>query len=222
MKKLLLALLLFASSGVMMAQDDINLLDLVADRQPAIKSADTLQLAANIHDDEEDEADLYNWRNHRHSFAFTWGAPSIFDGSLVLLEWIVTLGQEDHTHYVGPFSFEYGYNVLRWLRVGGRLTYEYAYCRGYEPVYHTIRVNGRIDCTYINKEHVRLYSGFELGAGMSYNRYPTLNEKDFVKPILVLGLCPIGVEAGSERVFFKAEVNLGSTESLRTGIGFRF
>lgn len=222
MKKILLTLSLFAFSAALMAQDDINLLDLVAD-QPTTKAADTLQVAPEATDqnEEEEEADLYDWRTHRHSVAFTWGAPSMFDGSLVLIEWIVTLGQEDHTHYAGPFSVEYGYNALRWLRVGGRLSYEYAYCRGYEPVYHVFRASGRLDFTYINKEHVRLYSGFEIGAGMSYNHYPTINEKDFVKPLLVLGMCPIGVEAGGKRVFFKAEFNLGSTEFFRTGIGVR-
>lgn len=216
MKKLFCALLsLFMVSG-MFAQDDINLLDLIKDT-PAI--TDTQQVNTTTPADATPQE--YDWRSHRHSFTLTLGTLSLVENFVAELGWILTLGDQEMV-FVGPASLQYDYNILRWLRVGGRFSYGYQATKGMSPVYHAFFMSGRVDFTFLNKRKVKLYAGLETGLGLSLNQYPTHNEDNFVKVLPVIGFCPLGIQAGGDHVYFMAETNIGNTEIFRLGIGMHF
>lgn len=163
----------------------------------------------------------YDWRDYRHTVILSYGSPSLVDGMVDGLVWLFTWGQEETAKSTGQIGVQYGYNALKWLRVGGRFSYLGSYYPGYEPYTHSCKVSGRVDFTYLNRRYVTLYSGVELGASVNYNVY-SLPDDNYVKPSLVIGVTPIGIQAGGSHVFGMAELNIGSTEIIRAGIGIRF
>lgn len=136
----------------------------------------------------------------------------------------------DHQfHYTGTYGVHYRYNVLKWLRVGGDLSYS-----GYREVENgssytkttlgnELALAAKLDFTYLNREHVKLYSGLGIGPAMLINATQSSsdNTRD-VSPLFTWCVTPIGVEAGGERVYALAEFNIGFCDFLRAGIGFRF
>lgn len=164
----------------------------------------------------------YDWRDYRHMVIVSYGSPSLVDGMVDGLVWLFTWGQEETAKSTGQIGVQYGYNALKWLRVGGRFSYLGSYYPGYEPYTHSCKVSGRVDFTYLNRRYVMLYSGVELGVGINYNVYKTSFDDNFIKPSLVVGVTPIGIQVGGSHVFGMAELGIGSIEIIRAGIGIRF
>lgn len=215
MRRIFFSLLVLSFSAALFAQDDINLLDLIRD-QP------TDSVAAVSSPSSTAASSEYDWRNHRHSITFTAGTPSLLEKGLAGFMWLLSMGQDEPTRYIGPYSLEYDYNILRWLRIGGRFGYMYSVTPGYLPEYHVFYNDARLDFTYLNKRKVKLYSGFELGLGLSYNKFGNHDVDNFVKPMFVFGICPLGLQAGGDHVYFMAECNIGNTDFFRIGIGGHF
>lgn len=180
----------------------------------------------------------YNWQNRKSSLSLAIGAPSLVSS-------IESIGTVDITKssFSGAASIRYDYNVLRWLAVGGRFSYdgwqksgtsrdysytynesEDRYINSYEE--HEVNCSGHrgsvlmeILFTYINREHVQLYSGLALGM-----QYYVQNKHDGQeKASMIAGsVIPIGVHAGGEHVYALAEVSLGTESMMSFGIGFHF
>lgn len=163
MKNYLFALIFLTISSALFAQDDINLLDLVKS-QPA----DSVRVTETPASESVTSQPLpleYDWRNHRHSLLVSYGTPSVLATSVAGFVWILNLGNDKYPLFVGPVSVEYDYNVLKWLRVGGRLSYMYVrdksrYGSGDN---HVLGATARLDFTYLNRRKIKLYSGLELG-----------------------------------------------------------
>lgn len=141
----------------------------------------------------------------------------------------------NHTYVAGTYGIHYGYNVLKWLRVGGGLSYghfktEATYMKKlHVERYDELILLAKVDFTYLNRRYVRLYSG--VGAGVDFTFMSKtvdgkrLSEdeagKSFI-PLPAWTVTALGVEAGSKRVYGIAEVNIGFTDLLRVGVGVRF
>lgn len=161
----------------------------------------------------------YNWAAKPSSLNITMGVPS-------MAMWIDMLGT--HANYTGSYSIRYDYNLLRWLAIGGRLSYEGSnYSDGSSKyVNHRAAVQMEVLFTYLNREHVQLYSG--LCMGMSY--FWETENKTLVNSglgasnyfPLVFSAIPIGVHVGSDRVYALAELSLGYEAMMSLGIGVHF
>ena len=127
-----------------------------------------------------------------------------------------------------PITLGYRYRLLKWLWLGGDISY----C-GYfgtskdiyteEPVYklreHMLCIMPAIRFSYLNREHVTLYSG--LAAGLKFGFTNAQNRKStYVK--LPFQVTLFGVSAGSQQWFGFAEVGIGNEGFAKAGFGYRF
>lgn len=181
----------------------------------------------------------YNWQDHRHSLSVSAGSPSLFSGTVGILTALFDAFEHTgnpHVKIFGSYGIHYGYNALSWLRVGGSFVYS-----GWNELatdapanyyhkesYHEFSFIGKVDFTYLNREHVRLYSGVGIGGilnmtdtyGYVSNFAPDSERTYF--PNLAWTVTPIGIEAGGKYVYGLAEINIGTADLLRAGIGVRF
>lgn len=241
MKKLLFSVLLLACSAVVMAQDDINLLDLVGDQKsfmpPTSDSSSVQTPPAPVGEGGRGERADYDWRERRNSLSFTAGTPSLLSGTTGIIMAIVEAFDDPDAHIriYGSYGVHYGYNVLPWLRVGGSLSCTgFSETRQYSQRTYVDRTNefimmAKVDFTYLNRRHVRIYSG--IGAGMDvmwFSSYingqlqPEDEDHKRVTPLPAFTVTPIGIEAGGKRVYGLAEINVGTIDLLRAGVGVRF
>ncbi len=165
----------------------------------------------------------YDWREHRQSVSISVGLPSIYSTAFGSHAWNFYIPAPGSTGtarrseiFTGAWAIDYGYNVLRWLRLGASANYE---CWTGNDRTHDISLTARVDFTYINREHVRLYSGIAVGLGMHIAHYASGAVEGIYIP--AANLTPIGLNFGNERVFGLVETNIGSASVLRVGIGFR-
>lgn len=157
----------------------------------------------------------WNWSDRPSAVSVTFGAQS-FWGML-----------EHGSGSMGAYSIRYDYNVLKWLAVGGRISYEgvrdarYNYSSGETiPGYtHYFSPMMNLLFTYINREHVQLYSGVGMGLHYTLSKYGTKSDFEMLPSWAVI---PIGVRVGGEHVFGLAEVTLGTEAMMSLGIGVRF
>lgn len=241
MKKLLFSVVLFACSAVVMAQDDINLLDLVGDQKSFMPQTADSSVAqtppAPVGEGDQGERADYDWRERRSSLSFTAGTPSLLSGTTGIIMAIVEAFDDPDAHIriYGSYGVHYGYNVLSWLRVGGSLSCTgFSETRQYSQRTYVDRTNefimmAKVDFTYLNRRHVRIYSG--IGAGMDvmwFSSYingqlqPEDEDHKRVTPLPAFTVTPIGIEAGGKRVYGLAEINVGTIDLLRAGVGVRF
>lgn len=238
MKKILLTLSLFAFSTALMAQDDINLLDLVVDTATITTTTTTTTTAEPY--EPIAPADDYDWRAHRHSLSVSVGTPSFVSMMVGGFSGVFNSFEEGggHTVIYGSYGLHYGFNALKWLRVGGTLLYngykttEYQ-SNGHEHTTHfdEIIILGRVDFTYLNRPKVRLYSGLGAGIDLSMDRHFCNGEiqpnedgetTNLIQPFASWNVTVFGAEFGGERVFGLAELNWGFADVLRVGLGVRF
>lgn len=232
MKKLLFAIAFLSCSTILMAQDDINLLDFVNEQnttmQPQTKKATEVSTAV--------PSDSYDWRMRRHSLSLSAGTPSLLSGTTGFFTGLIGAFEEGtKTHIYGTYGIHYGYNVLKWLRVGGSVMYsgwrtetEYSSGNIHTDRNDELQLMGQVDFTYLNRRKVKLYSGIGVGANMTfYNMYANgqpIEEDDahrMFTPIAAWNVTALGVEFGGERVFGLTEINFGFADVLRVGIGVR-
>lgn len=180
----------------------------------------------------------YNWQDHRHSLSVSVGSPSLVAGTTGIITAI--FDQFNHTaeskmKLFGSYGLHYGYNALSWLRVGGSFVYsgwkktETGEGNYYHTeAFHEFSFLARVDFTYLNREHVRLYSGVGFGGilnmtdtyGYVSDFAPDTDRSYF--PNMAWSITPLGIEAGGKYVYGLAEINIGTTDLLRAGIGVRF
>lgn len=167
----------------------------------------------------------YNWADYRHSFSVSVGLPGLYSTAMGRHSWdfyiaktISTLGgtKPRSEFFCGAWSIDYGYQIIRWLRIGAVANYEY--WMG-DTRTHDAAVLAKVDFTFINKEHLRLYSGIGLGVGVHIEHMADGTVAGRYIPA-VTGT-PIGLHAGSPRVYALVETNVGAASFLRVGIGFR-
>ena len=165
----------------------------------------------------------YDWREHRQSVSLSVGLPSVYSTAFGSHSWNFYIpapgsssGSARSDIFTGAWAIDYGYNILRWLRLGASVNYE-CWVGNYRT--HDVSVVARVDFTYINREHVRLYSGLSVGVGMHISQYASGAVEGIYLP--AANMTPIGLNFGNERVFGLVETNIGSSSVLRIGIGFR-
>lgn len=166
---------------------------------------------------------VYDWRAHRQSISISVGLPSIYSTSFGGHSWnfyIPAPGSSSSSSrseiFTGAWSVDYGYNILRWLRLGAMANYE---CWTGSRRTHDISLGVRVDFTYINSEHIRLYSGVLAGVGMHIERLGSGAVDGRYVP--AINVTPIGLNFGGETVYGLVETNIGSSSVLRVGVGFR-
>lgn len=169
---------------------------------------------------------VYNWADYRHNFSFSVGLPGLYSTAMGKHSWDFYINRSATTTpggtvprselFCGAWAIDYGYQIMRWLRIGAIANYEY--WMG-DIKTHDAAVLAKIDFTYINKEHLRLYSGVGLGVGVHIEKYADGTVAGRYIPA-VIGT-PIGLQAGSPKVYALVETNVGSASFLRVGIGFR-
>ena len=168
----------------------------------------------------------YNWMDYRHSFSFSVGLPGLYSTAMGSHSWDFYIAKsvsstpgspaKKSEFFCGAWAIDYGYQVLRWLRIGAVANYEYWIG---STNTHDAALLAKVDFTYINKEHIRLYSGVGIGVGMHVERFSDGSIAGKYIPAVVG--TPIGLNIGSAKVYGLIETNVGSTSFLRVGIGFR-
>lgn len=127
-----------------------------------------------------------------------------------------------------PITLGYRYRLLKWLWLGGDVSYcgffgtsRNIYTR--EPMYryreNTVCIMPAIRFSYLNREHVTLYSGFASGLKFGFSN--AYNEKrSYVR--LPFQVTLFGVSAGSQSWFGFVEVGYGNEGFAKAGFGYRF
>lgn len=170
-------------------------------------------------------ADEYDWQQRRHSFNVSVGLPSLYSTIIGGHSWSFYIappstnpsGNSNAEIFCGSYAAEYGYNILRWLSIGAQLNYEY-----WTGGYRTTDVNllAMVNFTYINREHITLYSGLGTGVGLHIDKRANGAIEGTYLPSFIL--TPIGLRAGNEKVYGMVETNIGAGSCIRVGIGARF
>jgi hypothetical protein len=146
--------------------------------------------------------------------------------------WTHPVGDYPITRIVPTFSFNYHYRAIKWLWVGGLTTVS-----GLHNTWHdrfTDEVTGHgsevhitlmpdLRFSYLNREHVTLYSGFGLGLNMKLMKDPHLyGEKTQSYYGLAYQLTAFGVKAGAKHWFGDLELGYGDKGIISAGFGYEF
>lgn len=152
----------------------------------------------------------WKWSDNPSSVSVNLGAPSL---------WGMIEGTSSSQSF-GSYAIRYDYNVLKWLSVGGHLSYEGMQHRVSHAQTHLANLLLNLHFTYINREHVQLYSGVALG--MMYQVQKPVNQAATLGILPGWGVTPIGVRLGGKHVFATAEATIGTTPMMSIGVGARF
>lgn len=203
----------------------------------------TLSLTAHAQEEVQQETQPYNysWSDYRHSLSVTVGIPSgyyLFREILVDI-WVSAFDHAKNGKYYGAYSMQYHYHCLSWLCTGFKASWEGdshdIYGKQDETEYlkghsfgHTVSLMPSLQFTYLNKRHVQLYSGLDVGVNVMLRENHYVNgytdsdgNPDNVNYTFLpaINVTPIGVCFGNERVYGLAEVNLGADAIFKGGIG---
>ena len=186
----------------------------------------------------------YDWQAHRHDLSITGGYMSgIYPLRTVFINIASNLGDNGGTiRYYGNYGLQYHYQALWWLRAGAKVQWEGDgydfYARADEAKTtvigqtsgHCVSLMASCQFTYLNRRHVKLYSGLDFGFGMyfldkTYRKGYTdsdgnthMLQSSFLP---AFNLTAFGVAFGGERVYGLAALTLGSDALLVLGIGCR-
>ncbi|MBQ3673248.1 MAG: hypothetical protein II928_02100 [Paludibacteraceae bacterium] len=191
---------------------------------------------------QEVDSDLWDWRDRRHTLAISGGACSLFfPTKQILFGWIPAAAEHSrNSHYYGEYGLQYHYQVLQWMRVGFKTTWEgdgYDMYTGKEDtdvkkgytLNHTVTGMASLQFTYFNREHFQVYAGLDAGAGgyivdtrydagyadSDGNQHPVSGSA-----IFAFNITPVGIAGGNKVVFGYAELNIGFDAIFKAGIGF--
>jgi len=129
-----------------------------------------------------------------------------------------------------PITLGYRFRVLKWLWVGGDVSY-CGFFGSFKDLYtdqkvgdyrdHFISIMPAVRFSYLNREHFTLYSGIAGGVALEYSKsYPDYKAHN---NHLAFQLTLFGVSAGSQRWFGFAELGCGFKGGYaNAGFGFRF
>ena len=129
----------------------------------------------------------YDWRAHRHDLSIAGGYMSgIYPlRSILITAWQNIGDNGGDVRYCGDYTLSYHYQALWWLRAGAKVQWEGDYWSFYsredqaksiamgKTMNHCFSFMASCQFTYLNREHVRLYSGLDAGLGifLSDKRY---------------------------------------------------
>lgn len=186
------------------------------------------------------ETQAYNWSDYRHSLSVTVGAPSGYNAfrGLFVDIWVSALDHADNGMYYGAYSMQYHYQCLKWLRAGFKASWEgdshdiYAEkekenLKGHS-FGHTVSLMPSCQFTYLNRRHVQVYTGIDIGVNVMLrenhyvNGYTNSDGKTNNVSYTFLpafNITPVGVCFGNERVYGLVETNIGADAFVKAGIG---
>lgn len=163
----------------------------------------------------------WTWAEKAGSLTFSIGAPSVY----TLIDSYDLAHEHRGMSYMGSYSICYDYNILRWLAVGVRGSYEGWTFNGKlnsdENIYqncHRASVLMTIRFTYINRENVQLYSGVGIGPSYLFRKEDGENYNYLAFAGYVT---PIGIHVGAKNVYALAELGLGTEALMSVGVGFK-
>ena len=182
------------------------------------------------------QGDGSDWRQtfNRHEFSLAVGDPTMANRARMekfsvntMTSWLDIPTYTD-VYTSAPITVGYRFRLLKWLWLGGDITYcgFFGTSRNIyteEPVYkyreNSVSIMPSIRFSYLNREHVTLYSGFT--SGLRIGVAESYNEKDaFVR--LPFQVTLFGVSAGSQSWFGFAELGVGFQGFAKAGFGYRF
>lgn len=157
----------------------------------------------------------WNWSEKPSSLSLAIGAPSTF----TLIDSFDLAHEHRGMSYLGSFSVSYDYNILRWMAVGVRGSYEGWQYKGndYQNC-HRASMLMTIRFTYINRENVQLYSGVGLGPSYMFRKE---NGEKYNYMSFAGYVTPIGIHVGAKNVYALAELGLGTEALMAVGVGFK-
>ena len=155
----------------------------------------------------------YDWRKYRHTINLTIGtSPAIFTPFFPVMTPVNDIMQTTPRMFCGTYSLGYDCNLLRWLSVGAKVSGELWQIKN--RMVGKCNIVARMDFSYLNMRYVRLYSGFEFGASLFLY-------DGCCFPLPAFSVTPIGVQAGGARVYAMTELNFGTSDIIRAGVGVR-
>lgn len=136
--------------------------------------------------------------------------------------------------WIPTFRLEYGYNVNRWLNVGGGAYYTYnsfpmKYSDTGLPAWlvrsHTMSITANVRFYWLNLGIVRMYSGLGVGIGIVNSNMSAKTEEESSAmrsyPALAMDVRLIGITVG-KRLYGRFEAGVLGTGLVTAGIGYRF
>ena len=133
------------------------------------------------------------------------------------------------------FSFNYHYRAIKWLWVGGLATVSGLHNTWRDRFTDEVTDHGSevhitlmpdLRFSYLNREHVTLYSGFGLGLNMVFMNDPHLSnlygEDKASYFSLAYQLTAFGVKAGAKHWFGDLELGYGHKGIISAGFGYEF
>ncbi len=123
----------------------------------------------------------------------------------------------------------YDYRFKKWFDLGATVSYYGEYSDlyssdGWSPVRrdrtHYISVMPVVRFTWLNKNWVRMYSSFGLGATIEHGRR-YYDDRPYRDVLVALQFTPIGISVGRS-LFGFAEIGVGSQGVLMMGVGYKF
>ena len=126
----------------------------------------------------------------------------------------------------GAWTAAYGYNIKKWLCVGGAVTWYGEFSSVYSNVdnskirnekYHLVTVMPTVRMSWLNREWVKMYSSLGLGIGIEVKQ-----KQDRWRSTIVAGkISPVGIIIGRSLYGF-AELSIGTQGFAIVGMGYRF
>ena len=154
----------------------------------------------------------------------------VFDFFKVLIEGVGNgiAGNKTDTKFIGTYGLDYYYQVNKWFRPGAKVVYEgltttirdstNAIVNHYNT--STLSVMASSQFSYLNKKHVKLYSGIDLGIGTIFDD----NKKGSgtTSTFCAFNVTVIGIRVGNDNIFGLVETNIGMDALIKAGFGARF
>ena len=132
------------------------------------------------------------------------------------------------TKFIGTYGLDYYYQVNKWFRPGAKIVYEgltttvrdstNAIVNHYNT--STLSIMPSVQFSYLNKKHVKLYSGIDIGLGTIFddNKQSSGTSSTFC----AFNLTVIGIRVGNNNIYGMVETNIGMDALIKGGFGVRF
>ena len=183
--------------------------------------------------------DPYLWKTQRprHEAQFGLGDPVIYFGEAYDeyyyspyekdINWFGSDAYTKTRIYTPAISATYHYRLLKWLSVGGFVSYSGTFSQKTNIITgedeslqdHFITIAPSVRFTYMNRKYVTLYSG--LAAGITYQISVNDMNTRMIWSSLGAQLTAFGVSVG-HKWFGYTEVGYGNKGIVTAGFGYRF
>ena len=181
------------------------------------------------------DAPTYDYRDApRNEIGASIGVISAFGGVFDFFKVVIEGvgngigGNRTDTKFIGTYGLDYYYQVNKWFRPGAKVVYEGLTTSIYDStdalINHyntsTLSVMASSQFSYLNKKHVKLYSGIDLGIGTIFDD----NKKGSgtTSTFCAFNVTVIGIRVGNDNIFGLVETNIGMDALIKAGFGARF